>query len=147
MKTVQDVLLLKGSQVWSVPPDMTVYDALQVMADKDIGALLVLEAEHLVGIFSERDYARKVILKGKRSQELAVKDIMSTKVYYVLPENTMEECMALMTAQHIRHLPVMVNDQVTGIITIGDVVKTIISDQQFIIEQLERYITGTGYGK
>ncbi len=147
MKTVQEVLQVKGSQVWSVTPDTTVYDALQVMADKDIGALLVLEAGDLVGIFSERDYARKVILKGKTSRELAVQEIMSTKVYYILPDNTMDDCMALMTAEHIRHLPVLSEGQVVGIITIGDVVKAIISDQQFMIDQLERYITGTGYGQ
>ncbi len=147
MKTVQEVLQVKGSQVWSVTPDTTVYDALQVMADKDIGALLVVEAGDLVGIFSERDYARKVILKGKTSRELAVQEIMSTKVYYILPDNTMDDCMALMTAEHIRHLPVLSEGQVVGIITIGDVVKAIISDQQFMIDQLERYITGTGYGQ
>ncbi len=147
MKTVREVLQEKGDQVWSVIPDTTVYDALQVMADKDIGALLVVVDGDLVGIFSERDYARKVILKGKTSRELAVKEIMSTKVYYILPDNTMDDCMALMTTEHIRHLPVLSEGQVVGVISIGDVVKAIISDQQFMIDQLERYITGTGYGQ
>ncbi len=147
MKTVHEVLQMKGSQVWSVTPDTIVYNALQVMADKDIGALLVLEQDNLVGIFSERDYARKVILKGKSSRELTVQEIMSTKVFYILSDNTMEDCMALMTAEHIRHLPVLNDGKVVGVISIGDAVKAIISDQQFMIDQLERYITGTGYGQ
>ncbi len=147
MKTVREVLMEKGSQVWSVAPETTVYDALQVMAEKDIGALLVLEEGRLVGIFSERDYARKVILKGKSSKEISVQEIMSTKVFYVLPEYSMEDCMAIMTAEHIRHLPMMIDDQLAGVISIGDVVKAIISDQQFTIDQLERYITGTEYGR
>jgi CBS domain-containing protein len=147
MKTVREIIQDKGSQVWSVNPHTTVYDALQVMADKDIGALLVMEGENLVGIFSERDYARKVILKGKSSREMSVGEIMSTKVFYVLQESTMEECMALMTAEHIRHLPVMEESRVLGVVSIGDVVKGIITEQQFMIDQLERYITGTGYGR
>ncbi len=147
MKTVREVLLEKGSQVWSVSPDTLVYDALQLMADKDIGALLVIKDGKIEGIFSERDYARKVILKGKSSKEIMVQEIMSPKVFYVLPENSVEECMALMTEEHIRHLPVMNAGQLVGVISIGDVVKAIISDQQFTIEQLERYITGTGYGR
>jgi CBS domain-containing protein len=147
MKTVREVLMGKGNQVWSVEPGTTVYEALQVMAEKDIGALLVLEQGQLAGIFSERDYARKVILKGRSSREITVQEIMSSKVYYVLPEYSMEDCMAIMTEERIRHLPVMIDGEVAGVISIGDVVKAIISDQQFMIDQLERYITGTGYGK
>jgi CBS domain-containing protein len=145
MLTVREIIQSKGSQVWSVTPQTTVYEALQEMADKDIGALLVMEGEQLVGVFSERDYARKVILKGKSSRELAVGEIMSTKVFYVRPEQSMEDCMAVMTEKRIRHLPVLDGQRVAGVISIGDVVKAIISDQQFMIEQLEKYITGTRY--
>jgi CBS domain-containing protein len=147
MITVREILMTKGDRVWSVSPETTVYDALQVMADKDIGALLVIEAGKLVGIFSERDYARKVILKGKSSREITVHEIMSPRVYYVRPEQSVEECMAVMTDKRIRHLPVLRDGELAGVISIGDVVKAIISDQQFTIEQLERYITGTGYGR
>lgn len=146
MKLVSDILQTKGFEKWAVQPETTVYDALSLMADKDIGALLVLDNDRLVGIFSERDYARKVILEGKSSKITPVKDIMSTKVYFVSPEQTIEECMALMTSKHIRHLPVMRDERVQGVISIGDVVKAIISDQEFTIDQLERYISGGGYG-
>jgi CBS domain-containing protein len=147
MKTVREVLQTKGNEAWSVRPESSVYDALQMMADKDIGALLVIDKGNLVGVFSERDYARKVILKGKTSRETTVREIMSQKVYYVHPEQTMEECMAVMTDLHIRHLPVLSNSALVGVISIGDVVKSIISDQQFMIDQLEKYISGTGYGQ
>lgn len=142
MTTTKLYLQRKGNDVWSTRPDATVYEALQLMAEKDIGALLVLESSQLVGIFSERDYARKVILHGKSPKVTLVSDIMTTQVIYVHPEHTIEECMALMTEKHVRHLPVMEGDQIVGVISIGDVVKAIISEQEFVIEQLTHYITG-----
>ena len=142
MKLVSELLRAKEREIWSVSPDSSVLEALNLMADKNVGALLVFEEEKLVGIFSERDYARKVILKGKASKDTTVKEIMSSKVLYVKPEQTVEDCMALMTDKRIRHLPVLEEDQVVGVISIGDVVKAIISDQDFMIHQLESYITG-----
>jgi CBS domain-containing protein len=142
MYSVKQILLSKGNQVWSIDPDSTVYEALQHMAEKDIGALLVLKSGKLVGIFSERDYARKVILRGRSSKDTRVGEIMTEKVIYVRPSQTTEECMALMTEKHIRHLPVMEDNTLVGVISIGDVVKAIISKQEFVIEQLEHYITG-----
>jgi CBS domain-containing protein len=142
MKTVAQLLRTKGQQVLSVSPDMPVFEALGVMADKNVGALLVVEGERLVGIFSERDYARKVILKGKSSKDTPVQEIMSSHVLYVRPEQTIEDCMALMTDKRVRHLPVMEEGRVVGVISIGDVVKAIIAEQEFIIEQLQNYITG-----
>jgi len=142
MVTVRQILKNKGSQAWSTEPQATVYAALQLMAEKDIGALLVLADGKLVGIFSERDYARKVILHGKTSAETQLSEIMTPGVVTVRPEQTIGECMALMTEKRLRHLPVVEGDQVVGVISIGDVVKAIISDQQFVIKQLESYITG-----
>lgn len=142
MKPVIELLRVKGHQYWSVTPDTAVFDALKLMAEKNIGALLVLEGDVLVGLLSERDYARKVILKGKSSKDTPVKEIMSEKVMYVEPEQTVEECMALMTDKRVRYLPVIEGDKLIGIISIGDVVKAIISEQEFIIEQLEHYISG-----
>src|SRR2546426_5370702 len=142
MKTVAQLLRTKGQQVLSVAPDIPVFEALEVMADKNVGALLVVEGERLVGIFSERDYARKVILKGKSSKETPVQEIMSSHVLYVRPEQTIEDCMALMTDKRVRHLPVLDQGKVVGVISIGDVVKALIDEQQFIIEQLQNYITG-----
>ena len=142
MMTVRQILKNKGSQVWSTEPQVTVYAALQLMAEKDIGALLVLADGKLVGIFSERDYARKVILHGKSSAETRVSEIMTSDVVTVGPDQTIGECMALMTEKRFRHLPVVEGDQVLGVISIGDVVKAIISNQQFVITQLEGYITG-----
>ena len=142
MKTVMQLLRTKGQQVLSVSPDMPVFEALGVMADKNVGALLVVEGERLVGVFSERDYARKVILKGKSSKDTPVQEIMSSHVLYVRPEQTIEDCMALMTDKRVRHLPVMEEGRVVGVISIGDVVKAIIAEQEFIIEQLQNYITG-----
>src|SRR5213593_4724878 len=143
MKTVAQLLRTKGSQVLSVAPEIPVFAALEVMAEKNVGALLVVEGERLVGIFSERDYARKVILKGKSSKETPVREIMSSHVLYVRPEQTIEDCMALMTDKRVRHLPVLEEEQrVVGVISIGDVVKDIISEQEFMIEQLQNYITG-----
>lgn len=142
MGLVKNLLERKGNQVWSVSPDVTVYDALILMAEKRIGALLVLEQEKLVGVFSERDYARKVILRGKSSKETKVSEIMSSKVFYVSLSHRIEECMALMTDKSIRHLPVLDDGELQGVISIGDVVKATISEQEFIIEQLEHFITG-----
>ena len=142
MKTVTQLLRGKGHGILSVSPDTPVFDALQVMADKNVGALLVLERGELVGIFSERDYARKIILKGKASKETPVREIMSSHVLYVRPEQTIEDCMALMTDKHVRHLPVLDQGKVIGVISIGDVVKALIAEQQFIIAQLQNYITG-----
>ena len=142
MKTVSMLLQSKGDDVWSVSPGTTVYDALVLMAEKNVGALLVLEGDRLIGIFSERDYARKVILHGKSSRQTTVGEIMTSKVVYIRPEQTIEQCMALMTDKRIRHLPVLDGDRVIGVISIGDVVKAIISEQEFMIEQLENYIAG-----
>ena len=142
MKTVNQLLEGKGENVWSANPQMTVYEALEMMSEKNVGALVVLEGEKLVGIFSERDYARKVILKGKSPMDTLVGDIMSRKVTCVRRDQSIEDCMALMTDKRVRHLPVLQDNRVVGVISIGDVVKDIISEQEFIIGQLENYITG-----
>jgi CBS domain-containing protein len=142
VKTVGDLLKTKGSDVWSVSAEATVYETLGLMAEKRVGALLVLQAGRLIGIVSERDYARKVELKGKSSRDTTVSEIMTVKVAYVKPQNTVAECMALMTDKRIRHLPVMDGDQLVGVISIGDVVKAVIAEQEFTIHQLENYITG-----
>ncbi|MGB9835624.1 MAG: CBS domain-containing protein [Candidatus Saccharicenans sp.] len=142
MTTVKQILEEKGHQVWTIGPDETVYKALMVLADKDIGALVVVENDRVVGIISERDYARKVALKGKTSLDTPVRDIMTTQVYFVNPDCTAEECMALMTEKRIRHLPVIENDKLVGVISIGDVVKSIISSQKITIEHLQNYIMG-----
>jgi CBS domain-containing protein len=143
MRTLKQLLTGKRRQPVVVAPIDTVFHALTLMAQHDIGALLVLDGERLVGIFSERDYARKVILHGKNSRETLVREIMSDRVAYVTPATTLDECMALMTERHFRHLPVLSEaDEVLGIISIGDLVKETISDQQMIISELERYITG-----
>ncbi len=141
MKQVSDLLKHKGRDIWSLPPDATVYEAIDQMAQKGVGALLVMEGEHVVGIVSERDYARKVILKGKSSWEIRVTDIMSHPVIYASPELTVEQTMALMTDKRVRHLPVVVEDKVVGVISIGDVVRGIIEDREFEIQQLTNYIT------
>jgi len=119
-----------------------VFDALKLMAEKEVGALLVIDGDKLAGIFSERDYARKVILKGRSSRSLPVRDIMTTDVLYIHPDLELEECMAIMTEKRLRHLPVMENDALTGIISIGDVVKAVIDEKEFLISQLENYIHG-----
>lgn len=142
MISVKQLLQAKGNAVWSISPDATVYDALKLLAEKDVGALLVLENERLVGIISERDYARKVILKGKTSMDTPVREIMTANVVTVRPDQTIDDCMTLMTEKRIRHLPVLEGEQLVGVISIGDVVKAIISQQEFVIEQLENYITG-----
>ena len=140
MKLVKHVLNIKGYSVWSVAPDDSVYDAVKLMADKLVGVMLVLEAGKLVGIISERDYARKVILKGKASQETLVRDIMTSPVIYTAPDESIEQCMALMTERRIRHLPVLVDERLIGIVSIGDLVKSIISDQKNLIQDLENFI-------
>jgi CBS domain-containing protein len=142
MTNVAHLLHAKGHAVWSVPPDASVYEAIKLMADKGVGALLVMEGKRLVGIVSERDYARKVILQGKSSRDTPIREIMTSKVFYVRPEQTVEDCMALMTAHRIRHLPVLDDDQVRGVVSIGDLVKAVISEQEVRIQQLEQYIMG-----
>jgi CBS domain-containing protein len=144
MTTVNQILQGKGSkEVWSVASDSTVAETLQQMIDKNIGALPVVDDGRLVGIISERDYARKVVLNQRMMLNTPIREIMTTEVCYVRPEQTLEECMALMTDKRVRHLPVLANDEdLIGLISIGDVVKAIISTQEFIIEQLEHYISG-----
>ncbi|MBK7414252.1 MAG: CBS domain-containing protein [Dechloromonas sp.] len=143
MKTLKQMLSGKNRQLAVVAPRDTVFHALSVMAANDVGALLVLDGEQLVGIFSERDYARKIILQGKTSKETLVREIMSDKVAYVTPAATLDECRALMTEKHFRHLPVLNEDgSVAGMVSIGDLVKETISSQQFLIAELERYIAG-----
>ncbi len=140
MKTVKEILEAKSHKLLSISPQTSVLDALKLMADKDVGALVVLDGDGLAGIFSERDYARKVILHGKSSKATPVSEIMTHKVVCVRPDQSVEECMALMTDKRIRHLPVLEGRQVIGVISIGDVVKEVISEQRFVIEQLEHYI-------
>ena len=142
MKYVNQILDSKGHDVWSINPESTVFDAIRLMAEREVGALLVMADEKLLGIISERDYARKVILAGKSSQQTAVKDIMTTSISCVRPEQGIEECMALMTDKHVRHLPVLAEGRVDGMISIGDLVKAIIAEQKSEIEQLEHYISG-----
>jgi CBS domain-containing protein len=142
MTNVAHLLHAKGPAVWSIPPHASVYDAIKMMADKEVGALLVIDAQRLVGIVSERDYARKVILQGKSSRDTPVREIMTDKVFYVRPDQTVEDCMALMTAHRIRHLPVLDEDQVMGVVSIGDLVKALLSEQEVRIQQLEQYIMG-----
>jgi CBS domain-containing protein len=143
MKSVEKVLQIKGNQSWHITPQATVYEALQLMAEKEVGAILVVEEGNVVGIFSERDYARKLILKGKFSKDTAVRELMTQEVLYVEPQNTIEDCMVLMTNNRVRHLPVMDNGKLAGIVSLGDMVKHIISEQESTIAQLEKYITGS----
>ena len=143
MKTVREMLLKKGNKIYSISPNQKIFEALQLMADKDVGALLVLDGESLVGIISERDYARKVALEGKSSKDCLVSDIMSTKVMYVENDSSTEECMALMINKKVRHLPVIDNGKLLGVISIGDVVNAVIDENKFTIDQLVRYITGS----
>ena len=142
MKSVRDILREKGATVHSVGPDDSVYDALRLMADKNVGALVVFEGDRLVGIISERDYARKVVLRDKISRDTKVEEIMSVEVKTVTPSTDLKECMELFTDNRFRHLPVIENDRVAGIISIGDAVKGIIDHQESTIEQLEGYIKG-----
>ncbi len=138
---VSDILSSKGSNVYSVTENITVYEALQIMNEKNVGALLVMDGEHLEGIISERDYARKIVLKGKASQETTVKEIMTKDVITVLPQDEIEKCMELMSARHIRHLPVMKDNKVLGVISITDVVTAIIEFQKDTISHLQNYIS------
>lgn len=143
MITVRDILQGKGRDVLTIAPEATVYEALKIMAGKNVGALVVLDGGSVAGIMSERDYARKVILHGKSSREIQVGEIMTSKVYYVSPAQDIHECMEEMTDKHVRHLPVLEDGRLVGIISIGDVVKAIIADQKSTIKLLESYITGT----
>ncbi len=145
MTTVRQILQTKGSDVWSVESETTAYDAIKLMADKNVGALLVIDDGRVVGIMSERDYARKVALHGRVSRTTAVAEIMTEKVISVRPDQTVDTCMVLMTERHIRHLPVIDDDEnLHGIISIGDVVKMVISEQQMMIDHLQDYITSGG---
>jgi CBS domain-containing protein len=140
--TISEILGYKGHNAWCVSPDTTVFDAIQLMADKNVGALLVTQEGKLVGIISERDYTRKVALKGKSSKQTAVKEILSGQVIHVIPEQTVEECMRLMTDNRVRHLPVLDGDKIVGVVSIGDLVNWIISAQSSTIHQLQTYISG-----
>lgn len=142
MITVKDILSEKGTQVWTISPDAMVLDALKLMAAKGVGALVVFEKDDIAGIVSERDYARKVVLKGRQSLDTTVRDIMTKEVYGVHNDTTAEECMALMTDKHIRHLPVCKDGKLVGVISIGDVVKALMTQQKVTIENLENYIMG-----
>ncbi len=144
MRTIKDVLKHKGHAVHSVLPDASVLDALKLMAERNLGAVLVIDpVGRLVGILSERDYARKVVLRGHTSKETPVGSIMTTEVLGIRPDRTVDECLALMSKARVRHLPVMEDDRVIGVVSIGDIVNAVISNQGFVIDQLERYITGS----
>lgn len=137
MTTVRNLLEIKGRDIWSIGPDQTVYDALRLMADKDVGALVVMQGDEMVGILSERDYARKIILHGKSSRDTLVREVMTSRVFTVHPDQTIEEVMDLMTKKRVRHLPVTEGDQLLGVISIGDVVKDVIYHQRKVISSLE----------
>ena len=140
--TVKHLLEQKGQNLWTIDPDATVLDALAKMAEKDIGSLVVMDGEELIGIITERHYSRNVILKGKRSPTTLVRDIMERNVVHVRPEQSVEQCMVLMTDKRVRHLPVLEDKKVIGIVSIGDLLKSIISKQKFVIDELEHYIRG-----
>lgn len=142
MTTVRQLLDQKGRNVWSIHPDATVFDAVRKMAEKDIGSLVVMDGEKVLGIITERHYARNVVLRGKASPVTPVRDIMETRVVVVRSNDTVERCMALMTENRVRHLPVLDREELVGIVSIGDLVKSIIGDQKFMIDQLEHYIHG-----
>ena len=140
--TVRHILHQKDRNLWTIDPDVTVFDALAKMAEKDVGSLVVMDREKLIGIITERHYSRDVILKGKTSSTMLVRDIMERNVVHVRPEQSVELCMTLMTEKRVRHLPVLEGDKVMGIISIGDLLKSIISKQKFVIDELEHYIHG-----
>jgi CBS domain-containing protein len=140
MKSVRQLLQAKGAVIFSIAPDASVFSALKLMAEKDVGALLVVSGGKLAGIMSERDYARKVILLGKSSHDMMVREIMTEKVVTIQPEQTVEDCMGLMTARRVRHLPVVDGDKLLGLLSIGDLVKEVIAEQEQTIRQLESYI-------
>ena len=142
MKKIRELLDEKGTEVWSVSPTASVYDALRLMVEKNIGAVLVMDQERLTGVFSERDHTRKVVLQDRTAKDTAVNDVMTSRPVCVSPEQTVEDGMALMTDKRVRHLPVVEEGRVVGLISIGDAVKATISQQQFVIEQLEMYISG-----
>ena len=144
MHNIATLLEAKGREIWSIEPRDTAFKALEAMAQRNVGALLVVDKGKLVGIFSERDYARKVILKGKSSKDTTVGELMTPDVFYAGPGDSLQESMALMTAKHIRHMPVLKDNKLIGMVTLGDVVKGIISEQKFTINELEKYISG-GY--
>jgi len=143
MKTVQQILAKKGAGIYTISPKATMFEALTLMADADVGALLVLKNDRVAGILSERDYARKVILKGKVSRETLVSEVMTVDVVKVSPSTLVDECMGIMTAKRIRHLPVVEDDKLVGLISIGDVVGAVIDEEEFVIEQLTSYIKGS----
>ena len=142
MRSVREILKTKGNDVFAVKPDDTVFDSLKLMADKEVGALLVMDGEKLVGIVTERDYARKVILEGKSSQSATVSEVMTKRVLCVNPQQTVDECMALMTDKRARHLPVLDHKKVVGVVSIGDLVKATINEQKVLIDHLQHYISG-----
>lgn len=142
MRTASDIIAYKGRTVWSVSPDDTVLHALGVMAEHEIGAVLVLDGNRLVGILTERDYARKVVLVGRSSRESAIRDVMTRDVICIRPDHSIEECLALMTEQRVRHLPVIDKGALCGLVSIGDLVKATIAEQEYVIEQLQQYIAG-----
>ena len=143
MGLVKQILEGKGNEIFTITPDTSVYHALELMVEKNVSALLVMENDKLAGIFTERDYARKVVLKGKRSKETQIGEIMTSNLITVSPDSTIDECMALMTGKYIRHLPVVADGKLAGIISIGDVVRRIIEDQKSIIGHMEQYIAGS----
>ena len=142
MRTVQDILQEKGTKVYTIAPNDTVYEALQLMAEKNIGALMVVEGDRVAGLISERDYARKIVLKGRFSRDVPVHDIMTVEMVRIGPDEDVESCMELMTNKRVRHLPVFDQERLVGIISIGDIVKAIIEHKEEIIAQLENYIKG-----
>jgi CBS domain-containing protein len=140
MKTIRQILKVKGRTIWKTAPETSVFDALKEMAAKDVGALLVVKGKSLVGVFSERDYARKVILQGKSSKDLLVSEIMSSPPIIIEPDDTVEQGLALMSSKHVRHLPVMEKNRLVGVVTIGDLVKSLILEQKIVIDHLEKHI-------
>ena len=141
-KSIAQILKIKGSDVWSISSDATVYDALVLMAEKGVGALVVIDKGELVGIFTERDHARKVDLEGRCSQKVAVRQVMSVDICYITPQTSVDEAMSILTESRRRHLPVMENDQLVGLASIGDLVKASLDEKDFVIKQLKKYIKG-----